>query len=85
MERQAVSRSVLQVAFERVVPRYIAKGKTCEIWQTRNCLLGPGQADGSRSLKCARMSKYIPSLPGHRLVGDPRDHSRTDPPAQQHC
>ena len=63
----------------------VAKGKTYEMRQTRNRLLGPRQADGSPSFKRARTSKYHPTLPGHRLVGDPRDHIRADAPTQRQC
>ena len=62
----------------------IAKAKTFEMRATRQQILGH-VTNPSPPNKRSRTSTRNPSLPDHRLFGDPRDHIRADAPTQRQC
>jgi len=68
-----------------LIQALVAKGKTYEMRQTRNRLLGARSANGSPPNKRSRTSTKNPSLPDHRLLGSPHDHVAVDAPGQRNC
>jgi hypothetical protein len=68
-----------------LIQALISKGKTYEMRATRVRLLGVRAANQPPSGRRTRISTKNPTLPPHRLLGDPRDHIRADAPRQRKC